>query len=255
MNQIGIFKRRIAKGASCQRRKHDVALGKIAAGENAEFKKANPEERSGKKAKVEGGPRKPAAVEMVTRKIHAVETEPRGVQVFHRPPCANNGTNPISFSSRVGRVHGAESRSGQYGLITAGFRAEGERVHAGMIIFLRRFRKAENRLRRVRKERYSTFMCWYCGNAIEAPEPIGRSNRCADCGKDLRACKNCRFFRPGARGDCAETIDAAVADKERANFCDWFSLDPRFRIASEGDQQTINRSNAARSSFDALFGG
>jgi hypothetical protein len=35
------------------------------------------------------------------------------------------------------------------------------------------------------------------------------------------------FLRPGSRGDCREAVSEPVSDKERANFCDWFSLDPR----------------------------
>jgi len=102
---------------------------------------------------------------------------------------------------------------------------------------------------------YYVSMCWYCGSAVTDPDPIGRSARCPDCGKDIRSCRSCRFFRPGSRGDCAETIDVPVADKERGNFCDWFSLNPTFRSATEGETSARKSASSARSSFDALFGG
>jgi hypothetical protein len=98
-------------------------------------------------------------------------------------------------------------------------------------------------------------MCWYCGTPIEQPEPIGRSARCPDCSKDLRSCRNCRFFAPGSRGDCRESVSEPVFDKERANFCDWFSLDPAYRARTPGDAAGRSAASSARTSFDALFGG
>ena len=93
-------------------------------------------------------------------------------------------------------------------------------------------------------------MCWYCGSPITDKPPIGRSQRCLSCGKDLRACKNCRFFKPGINKDCRETNAELQSDKERANFCDWFSLNDK-----TGDGQSIEKqkSDASRAAFDNLF--
>ena len=93
-------------------------------------------------------------------------------------------------------------------------------------------------------------MCWYCGSPVK-DEVIGRSLRCAECGRDMRVCKHCRFFLPGSRGDCSETNAEPAADKERANFCDWFSLDPRFRQARAKRQN--EDAGGARSAFENLF--
>jgi len=96
-------------------------------------------------------------------------------------------------------------------------------------------------------------MCWYCGSPITDEEPIGRSLRCQNCGKDLRVCKNCRFFLPGARGDCRETSAEKQMDKERGNFCDWFSLDAKFRTASEGQTKEREKAASSKAAFDNLF--
>ena len=96
-------------------------------------------------------------------------------------------------------------------------------------------------------------MCWYCGLPIADEEPFGRSLRCAECGKDIRACKNCRFFLSGARGDCSESNAEPVADKERANFCDWFSLNPKYRQPTAGQKKDQSKAAAAKSAFDDLF--
>jgi len=97
-------------------------------------------------------------------------------------------------------------------------------------------------------------MCWYCGSPITDAIPIGRSQRCQDCGKDLRSCRNCKFFVCGARGDCRETNAEPQHDKERANFCDWFSLDEeKYRKQSAGQKKEKDKSDASRTAFDNLF--
>ena len=95
-------------------------------------------------------------------------------------------------------------------------------------------------------------MCWYCGDPITLTGPIGRSQTCLVCGKDLRACKNCRFFLSGARGDCKETQAEPQSDKERANFCDWFSLDEKYRSLTAGSKDK-GKSEASKSAFNNLF--
>jgi hypothetical protein len=96
-------------------------------------------------------------------------------------------------------------------------------------------------------------MCWYCGSAIKDADPIGRSLRCPECGKDLRVCRHCRFYQTGGRGDCLETQADPPQDKERGNFCDWFSLNIRFRSESPGEKGSRDRAASARSAFDDLF--
>ena len=96
-------------------------------------------------------------------------------------------------------------------------------------------------------------MCWYCPSPITEAEPIGRSARCGGCGKDIRSCRNCRFFLLGARGDCGESQAEYVGDKERATFCDWFSLNPKLRDRDAGETPSQNAASQARAAFDDLF--
>jgi hypothetical protein len=96
-------------------------------------------------------------------------------------------------------------------------------------------------------------MCWYCGSPITEEEPIGRSSHCQNCGKDLRACKNCRFLLSDANGGCRETSAERQADRERANFCDWFSLDKKFRSQTPGQSKEQSKASSSRAAFDNLF--
>jgi len=42
-------------------------------------------------------------------------------------------------------------------------------------------------------------------------------------------------------------------DKERANFCDWFSLDEKFRSRTAGQTNDKEKADASRKAFDNLF--
>ena len=100
-------------------------------------------------------------------------------------------------------------------------------------------------------------MCWKCGKPIELNGTISRSDVCPSCGADVRSCKNCRFYEPGAHYECRENIDELVKDKERANFCGWFMIAPQTEASgtsSSGANAGSSSSCAASDAFRALFG-
>jgi hypothetical protein len=66
--------------------------------------------------------------------------------------------------------------------------------------------------------------CYACGQEIAARERPGRRDRCERCGVDLRCCRQCRFHDPHAANACLEPQAEHVLDKERANFCDYFTV-------------------------------
>jgi hypothetical protein len=83
----------------------------------------------------------------------------------------------------------------------------------------------------------------------------GFGETCEGCGRDLHACLNCRFYKPGAHWDCAETVEQAVPDKEKRNFCDYYQTNPAYLSASAGRKDAQDASKKARSDLDRLFGG
>ncbi len=93
-------------------------------------------------------------------------------------------------------------------------------------------------------------MCYACGTKLPAREQLGFRDLCPDCGRAVHVCRNCRFYKPGAHWDCAETVSELVADKEKANFCEWFSPSPE---AGAGLSKSSDAAGKARSSFDDLF--
>jgi len=55
------------------------------------------------------------------------------------------------------------------------------------------------------------------------------------------------------RHDCAERSDELVKDKERANFCDQFQLNPAFRSDHPVKGTQPGAETPGRSAFDDLF--
>jgi hypothetical protein len=62
-------------------------------------------------------------------------------------------------------------------------------------------------------------------------------------------CKLCEFYNTSVAKHCRETIAEEVKDKERANFCDYFT--PRSDAYSSAGLHAATR---AKSDLDALFG-
>ncbi len=96
------------------------------------------------------------------------------------------------------------------------------------------------------------YACHFCGTEVKNPREVFRNSTCPSCQKDLKICLNCRFYSPGAHWDCGETIDEQVKDKDRANFCTFFS----FRTEAPGTKpaQQPDARQQARRKIDKLFG-
>ena len=94
-------------------------------------------------------------------------------------------------------------------------------------------------------------VCHFCGTVVENPREVYRSSSCPSCGKDLKICLNCRFYSPGSHGDCSETIDELVKDKDRANFCTFFSGQ---KPASGAAAPSSDAKQQAKRKLDKLFG-
>ncbi|MCG8452421.1 MAG: hypothetical protein MI717_04470 [Spirochaetales bacterium] len=91
--------------------------------------------------------------------------------------------------------------------------------------------------------------CAKCGASYEPP--VYKTTVCSSCGWELKTCRNCRHFQIGAAHDCREPVSEPVLDKDRANFCDWFSPAQDASAQTEGDSSS---QEAARQAFADLFG-
>ncbi len=95
-------------------------------------------------------------------------------------------------------------------------------------------------------------MCYKCSKKLTFSPPIARSEVCPHCGSDVRCCKNCNHFSVGSQYDCKEHVQELISDKERANFCDWFSLNATGSITNKDTFYT--QVETAKNQFNSLFG-
>ena len=93
--------------------------------------------------------------------------------------------------------------------------------------------------------------CFRCGGSLATlTPPMSRQDMCPACSSYLHVCRMCVNFDEHVVAQCHEEDAEEVLDKEKANFCDWFTPSanaycPAAKIADE----------KARSRADALFGG
>ncbi len=68
-------------------------------------------------------------------------------------------------------------------------------------------------------------------SGYEAPEgaKLFRADVCAGCGWALHSCRNCEFHDPVVNNQCREPAAEWVADRENANFCEFFRISPKTR--------------------------
>ena len=59
--------------------------------------------------------------------------------------------------------------------------------------------------------------------AIGTVERVGFRDDCPRCGWPVHVCHNCEFYDPGFHNQCREPMAEAVTDRERANFCEYFT--------------------------------
>ena len=92
--------------------------------------------------------------------------------------------------------------------------------------------------------------CHHCGRELQVPAKVGRTDGCPYCHSDLKCCLNCRLHDPGANNQCREPQTEWVADKDKANFCEFFEF--RETGAARGLRRRVRR-RSRTDAFDALF--
>ena len=92
--------------------------------------------------------------------------------------------------------------------------------------------------------------CAFCSQTVSIEQKVSRNDTCPHCNRDLRCCKQCHFYDPGAYNECREVSAERIVDKERANFCDFFVPNgEKVGIGGGG----VNRTREAKAALEALF--
>lgn len=80
--------------------------------------------------------------------------------------------------------------------------------------------------------------CYHCNKSIPilGAFKIHRTEECPYCMTSLHCCRMCEFFDPKVYNECKETNADRIVDKEKANFCDYFTLSDRLNQASSKEE-------------------
>jgi hypothetical protein len=93
-------------------------------------------------------------------------------------------------------------------------------------------------------------VCWRCGAAIKPEQrPITRLERCRACQADLHVCRLCRHYTTRIIGYCDHDHAEPPRERERANFCQYFTPRPGAHMPG---RRAVDR--RARDGLEALFG-
>lgn len=90
--------------------------------------------------------------------------------------------------------------------------------------------------------------CGRCGTENNLDGIVGRNEVCSSCGADLRACVNCGHYDPAKYNSCGEPQAERVMDKEKRNFCDFFTAGKKAKPGETGSAKTDPKSR-----LEALF--
>jgi hypothetical protein len=91
-------------------------------------------------------------------------------------------------------------------------------------------------------------VCHRCEKELHAPDKVERSATCPHCESYLHSCLNCSLYDPYAHNQCHEPQSEYVSDRDKANFCDFFT----FRESKPNGKKEQQAANA-RKAWKELF--
>jgi len=93
-------------------------------------------------------------------------------------------------------------------------------------------------------------LCYRCGVSLSALTlPLSRYDECPSCAVHLRVCRMCENFAADVPRKCTEDDAEEVTEKERLNFCEWFT--PGTDVYSGKEAKDEAR---AKNNLSELFG-
>lgn len=93
-------------------------------------------------------------------------------------------------------------------------------------------------------------ICHSCKKEIPVVDRIGRRDECPHCHADLHVCLNCQFYDPAVYNECHESNAERVLEKDRSNYCDYFSTGTGLPRSSA---PAANPADEARHKLESLF--
>lgn len=98
--------------------------------------------------------------------------------------------------------------------------------------------------------------CFQCGEGLVFPDRVGLRDECNRCGADVHTCRNCEHYDEKMYNSCRESQAEKVAEKDRSNRCEHFSLlQKKVTLAPDGKQidKHLSQKDKLRAQAEALF--
>lgn len=90
-------------------------------------------------------------------------------------------------------------------------------------------------------------ICFACQKELKFSDvKISFREECPHCKADVHVCKSCVHYDPKVYNECKETSADVVREKDRANYCDFFSL-------ALGAKAQVDKAAALKAAAEALF--
>ncbi len=100
----------------------------------------------------------------------------------------------------------------------------------------------------------ATRHCWKCGLEYPLSGSPGRSETCAQCGSDLKVCRNCVSYDSRVAQQCRDRRADPVEEKHVANYCEYFEFVRRQFVSPSSDLSDHSRETRARDTLKRLLG-
>ena len=91
-------------------------------------------------------------------------------------------------------------------------------------------------------------ICHYCNKELNIHEKVTRQDACPHCGSDLHCCIHCKFYDENAHNKCNEPQSEWISDREKANFCEFFSFRDK-----DGKNSVSDEVKRAKVKLEELF--
>lgn len=89
-------------------------------------------------------------------------------------------------------------------------------------------------------------LCYRCGaSLVSLSMPLSRYDECPSCAVHLRVCRMCDNYAADVPRKCREDDAEEVTEKERLNFCEWFTPGHDVFSGKEAKEETIARNSLA----------
>lgn len=98
------------------------------------------------------------------------------------------------------------------------------------------------------------YKCYNCGDSLKIEGgKVFRKDICPSCKKDVRVCLNCAMYEKHRENKCREERAETVADKEKANFCDYFEMKKHGEAKEKKDLSSLFKDGYKKSENKSLF--